>query len=93
MEEQKNKKSVNPLYVVRNNGVDVEEASGLMDLLLKKTGIDKFLPLLENIFAVIFSQVQSYAVFVEVKKLMDKIFEKVIELLFQAQQLMPKKKA
>lgn len=81
-------KSTNPLYVVRKNGVDVEQASGLLDLFLKKTGIDKVLPILESIMAMLLSQVQSYAMFMEVKKFMDSIFEKVIELIFQAQQLM-----
>ena len=78
----------NPLYVVRKNGVDVEEASGLIDLLLKKTGIDKVLPILENIFAVLLSQVQSYAMFIEVKKFTDGIMEKVVEVIFNAQQMM-----
>ncbi len=78
----------NPLYVVRKNGVDVEEASGLIDLLLKKTGIDKVLPILENIFAILLSQVQSYAMFIEVKKFTDAIMEKVVEVIFNAQQMM-----
>jgi len=93
MTESSNKKPVNPLYVVRNNGVDVEQASGLIDLILKKSGIDKLLPILENIFAILLSQVQSYAMFMEVKKIMDSIMEKVVEVIFQAQQLMSKKKA
>lgn len=86
-------KSTNPLYVVRNNGVDVEQASGLIDLILKKSGLDKIMPILENIFAILLSQVQSYAMFMEVKKIMDSITEKVVEVIFQAQQLMAKKKA
>ena len=81
------KKSSNPLYVVRNNGVDVEAASGILDMLLKKTGIDQILPILENIMAILFSQVNSYPMFMEVKKIFDAIFEKAIELMFQAQQI------
>jgi hypothetical protein len=92
MSESK-KKSSNPLYVVRNNGVDVEAANGILELLLKKTGIDKLLPILETFMQLIFSQVQSYPVFMEVKKMFDKVFEKVIEILFQLQQLTQKKKA
>lgn len=88
-----NKKSSNPLYVVRNNGVDVEAASGLIDLILKKTGLDQMIPMLENILAILLSQVNSYPMFMEVKKIFDAIFEKAIELMFQAQQLMNKKKA
>ena len=81
-------KSTNPLYVVRKNGVDVEEASGIIDLILKKTGIDKILPILESIMAMLMAQVQSYAMFMEVKKIMDSVFEKFIDLVFQAQQMM-----
>ena len=88
-----NKKSSNPLYVVRNNGVDVEAANSILDLILKKTGLDQVIPILENIMQILLSQVNSYPMFMEVKKIFDAIFEKVIELMFQAQQLMQKKKA
>ena len=84
--------SKNPLYVVTNNGVDVEAANSLLDLLLKKTGLDQLIPILENIMAILLSQVNSYPMFMEVKKIFDAIFEKVIELMFQAQQMMNKKK-
>jgi hypothetical protein len=81
------KKSSNPLYVVRNNGVDVEAANSIIDLILKKTGIDQMIPVLENIMAILLSQVNSYPMFMEVKKIFDAIFEKAIELMFQAQQM------
>lgn len=88
-----NKKSSNPLYVVSSNGVDVEAANSILDLILKKTGLDQMIPILENIMQILLSQVNSYPMFIEVKKIFDAIFEKVIELMFQAQQLMQKKKA
>lgn len=81
------KKSSNPLYVVRNNGVDVEAANSIIDLILKKTGIDQMIPILENIMAILLSQVNSYPMFIEVKKIFDAIFEKTIEIMFQAQQV------
>lgn len=81
------KKSSNPLYVVSNNGVDVEAANSIIDLILKKTGIDQMIPVLENIMAILLSQVNSYPMFLEVKKIFDAIFEKAIELMFQAQQI------
>lgn len=90
-ESKSRKKNINPLYVVRNNGVDVEQASNLLDLLLKKTGIDKVLPILESVLHILLAQVESYPVFMEVKKMFDKLFEKFIEVLFQIQQMMPKK--
>ena len=87
------KKSSNPLYVVRKNGVDVEEASGILELILKKTGLDKMIPMLETFMQILLSQVESYAVFIEVKKFLDLIFNKVIEIIFQIQQMTQKKKA
>jgi hypothetical protein len=81
------KKSSNPLYVVRNNGVDVEAANSIIDLILKKTGIDQMIPILENIMAILLSQVNSYPMFMEVKKIFDAIFDKAIEIMFQAQQI------
>jgi hypothetical protein len=85
------KKNTNPLYVVRNNGVDVEEAQNFIDLILKRTGLDKLVPILESLMHLFLSQVETYPVFIEVKKMFDKLFEKLIELLFQIQQMMPKK--
>ena len=87
------KKNSNPLYVVSKNGVDVEAANSILDLLLKKTGLDQIIPVLENIMAILLSQVNSYPMFLEVKKVFDAIFDKAIELMFQAQQLMSKSKA
>lgn len=86
------KKNTNPLYVVRKNGVDVESASGILELILKKTGLDKIIPMLETLMQILLSQVESYAVFIEVKKLMDALFNKVIEVIFQIQQMTVKKK-
>ncbi len=92
MDTFEKRKSTNPLYVVRNNGVDVEAANGILEMILKKTGIDKLLPILESMLEILLSQVQTYPVFIEVKKMFDKLFEKVIELIFQIQQLTSKSK-
>lgn len=92
MDTSNKNKSKNPLYVVRNNGVDVESANGLIDMLLKKTGLDTILPILESVLEMILSQVQTYPVFIEVKKMFDLMFEKLIELIFQIQQLSSKSK-
>ena len=79
-------------YFIKKNGVDVEMASNLVDLLLKKTGLDALIPLLESLIQTLLQSVTSYPMFMEVKKIFDAIFEKVIELMFQAQQMMNKKK-
>ena len=75
------KKSSNPLYVVRKNGVDVEEANGILELILKKTGLDKLIPMLETFMNILLSQVENYAIFMEVKKILDQVFNKVIEIM------------
>jgi len=84
-------KTKNPLYVVTNNGEDVEKVDSILELLLKKSGLDKFIPLFETILKMLLSQVESYPVFMEVKKVFDKLFEKFIVLLFELQNLAPKK--
>ena len=81
-DKKSNKKSTNPLYVVRNNGVDVEEANGILELILKKTGLDKMIPILETFMQIILSQVQSYAVFIGVKKMFDNILVVKVNLIF-----------
>lgn len=53
--KQKNK---NPLYVVK--GKDVEEASGLIDMLVKKLNLQPLIDLLQFLFKLILSQVNSY---------------------------------
>lgn len=93
MSTSKTRRNINPLYVVRSNGVDVESANGILELILKKTGLDKMLPILDAFMQMIFSQVQSYAVFIEVKKMFDLVFEKVIEIIFQIQQMTAQKKS
>ncbi len=93
MSTSNNRKSINPLYVVRNNGVDVESANGILELILKKTGLDKMVPILETFIQIILSQVQSYPVFIEVKKMFDLLFEKIIEIIFQIQQMTAPKKS
>jgi hypothetical protein len=85
--------SKNPLYMVNKNGVDVESANGLLELLLKKTGLDKLIPILESFVNILFSEVENYAMFMEVKKIYDKVFEKIIELIFSIQQMTAQKKA
>ena len=71
----------------------MEEASGILELILKKTGLDKLIPMLETFMHILLSQVENYAIFMEVKKILDQIFNKVIEIIFQIQQMTAKKKA
>lgn len=66
-----NKKRKNPLYVVTNNGKDVLEATGLLDALAKRLGIEPVLKQLEAILQLMLSMITSYAAFTVIKEWFD----------------------
>lgn len=80
------------LYLVKKNGVDVEAVSGIWELFLKKTGLDQVVSILESLFAMFLSNINSYPMFIEAKKIIDAILEKVVEIVFTIQQLTSKSK-
>ncbi len=84
-------KSKNPLYVVSKNGVDVEAANNIVEMLLKKLNLDALIPVLNAIVDTLFQSVTSYPIFIEVKKVFDRIFEQIINLLFELQMKFTKK--
>lgn len=69
------KKQKNPLYVVK--GKDVEEASGLVDLIVKKLNLQPFIDFLEYIFKILLSQVDSYPKLKAVHEFVEKIAARV----------------
>ena len=71
-------KTKNPLYVVK--GKDVQEASSMLDLIIKKFNLEPLMTVLKNIFNLLLEQVENYAMFLVVKYFLDQIFQKVIEL-------------
>jgi hypothetical protein len=71
-------KTKNPLYVVK--GKDVQEASSMLDLIIKKFNLEPLMTVLKNIFNLLLEQVENYAMFLVVKNFLDQIFQKVIEL-------------
>ena len=85
-------KTKNPLYVVKNNGVDVEEAMSFFDLVFKKFNLEAVVPIFEAIIQALLSEVSTYPVFVEVKKMLDQFFEQFIGILFEIQQKLMAKK-
>ncbi|MCK6594220.1 MAG: hypothetical protein L6Q33_03400 [Bacteriovoracaceae bacterium] len=85
-------KTKNPLYVVKNNGVDVEVAISFFDLMLKKFNLEAIVPIFEAVVQAILSEVNSYPVFLEVKKMLDLFFEQFIGILFEIQQKLMAKK-
>lgn len=60
------------------NGKDIEMATNLLELVLKKTGLDKVLEVFLGILKVLFENVQSYPMFLAVKNFADQWLEKFI---------------
>jgi hypothetical protein len=74
-------KKTNPLYVVSKNGKDVESVKNFLQLFLKKTGLDQVMIVLQTIIDMLLAQVQTYAVFIEVKKVIDNLLTSVLAIL------------
>jgi hypothetical protein len=70
-------KAKNPLYVVR--GKDVQEASSLFDLVVKKFNLASVLNFLHQLFNLLLEQVENFAMFKAVKSLIDQIMGRIRE--------------
>jgi len=71
-------KTKNPLYVVK--GKDVQEASSMLDLFIKKFNLEPLMTVLKNIFNLLLEQVENYAMFLVIKNFLDEILQKLVEL-------------
>ncbi|MCP4914740.1 MAG: hypothetical protein GY909_16605 [Oligoflexia bacterium] len=74
-------KKTNPLFVVTNNGQDVEEAAGMFDALIKKLGLEPVLEVFQQILEMLLSQVQSYAAFEMAKQFVDEFVDQLEKVL------------
>lgn len=81
--EQKRASKKNPLYVVTKSkkGSVVEEASGLIDLLIKKFNLAPALQILQALMESLLAQVNSYAMFMTIKKVIDDLLDQVTALV------------
>lgn len=71
-------KNKNPLYVVK--GKEVQEASSMLDLLIKKFNLEPLMTVLKNVFNLLLEQVENYTMFLVVKNFLDEILQKLIDL-------------
>jgi hypothetical protein len=71
-------KNKNPLYVVK--GKEVQEASSMLDLFIKKFNLEPLVTVLKNIFNLLLEQVENYAMFLVIKNFLDEILQKLIDL-------------
>lgn len=68
-------KNKNPLYVVK--GKEVQEASSMLDLVIKKFNLEPMIRILNNIFQMLLEQVKNFAMYKAVKQFIDQIIENV----------------
>jgi hypothetical protein len=78
-------KNKNPLYVVK--GKTVFEASGMLDLIVKKLNLAPVIELLSKIFNMLLEQVKDYPTLVVIKKLIDTLLEKITQNSFFAKMI------
>jgi hypothetical protein len=74
-------KSTNPLFVVTNNGQDVEEAEGLVDALIKKFGLGPIIEFMNTIIQMIMEQVGGMVALELVRGIMDEFIDALERLL------------
>lgn len=70
----------NPLYVVTNQGQDVEAVANFWDALVKKFHLRPFIEAFEAIFNELFEIVKSYPLLVSAQKTLNEFIEKIEEL-------------
>ena len=71
-------KTKNPLYVVK--GKEVEEASSVFDLVIKKLNLEPAINILKNIFLLLLEQIENFATYKAIKSFIDEIMVKMTEL-------------
>jgi hypothetical protein len=72
-------KSKNPLYVIK--GKDVQEASNMMDLIVKKLNLEPVVFFLQNVLKMIIENIKSYPTFVALKNFLDELMLKYLGLI------------
>lgn len=64
-------KAKNPLYVVK--GKDVLEASGVVDLVMKKLNLEPVILFIQNLLKLILENIKSYPTFIAMKNFLDEL--------------------
>ena len=79
--KKKSTNKKNPLYVVTNNGKDVEQAESVWDAVVKKMNLQPAIDLIWTLLELLAKQVNSYAALVWLQKELENINTRVDKLL------------
>lgn len=74
-------RSKNPLYVVTNDGKDVEQAENLLDAVIKKLSLGPVIDFLKLIFQMIIDQVGGAVAMDLIKGIMDEFIDSLEKVL------------
>jgi len=74
-------KSTNPLYVVTNDGKDVEQAENFLDAIIKKFSLGPVLDFLNLIFQIIIDQFRGAVAMDLIKGIMDEFVDSLERVL------------
>jgi hypothetical protein len=64
----------NPLYVVK--GKDVQEASDVFDLVIKKLNLEPVVLFIQNMLKLVLENIKNYPTFLAMKNLLDELIAK-----------------
>ncbi|OIQ16401.1 MAG: hypothetical protein BM556_14760 [Bacteriovorax sp. MedPE-SWde] len=77
----KNKRAKkNPLYVVTNDGKDVEQAEGMFDAVIKRFGLEPLMELFKSVLSMLSSQVGNYGFFLFLQEFVDEIVDSLEDI-------------
>lgn len=71
-------KNKNPLYVVK--GKEVQEASSVIDLVIKKFNLEPAINIMKNIFLLLLEQIENFATYKAIKGFIDEMMAKMMEI-------------
>lgn len=83
------KKSKNPLYVVTNDGKDVETATNLFDMLVKKLGLAPVIEIFKNMIEHLTHMTGNYGVFLFLQELIDNFVTTLESIISQIKMFIP----
>lgn len=79
--KKKSTNKKNPLYVVTNNGKDVEQADSVWDALVKKFNLQPAIDLIWTLLELVAKQINSYAALVWLQRELEHFNNRVDKLL------------
>ena len=79
--KKKSTNKKNPLYVVTNNGKDVEQADSVWDALVKKFNLQPAIDLIWTLLELVAKQINSYAALVWLQRELENFNNRVDKLL------------